>query len=275
MALDARRRGSRVCNSASHRPTRSIRIRYPDKYAKAGYKLKAKEKERTLSKQAQEQEKHDDSSQQPDHNPLQNHSHHAKSSHSQNDITILGKDVHPFNSNGPNTNMPSHCPISNNTTNNSNNLNPALKPFNPSSYLSDPLPTLPFDDPDTDLTQDMSTVGDESPITLSRNILRWADANPSSLYALPATSAASVSVSTGNGLGAGLGSKGAGGGGSGSGGSGGDGGMNGFAGGGGGGGGQQQQQQMDGGRGMVLPEADSWLLGGERVSTYGMYRHRS
>ncbi|KAI4620573.1 uncharacterized protein J4E87_007261 [Alternaria ethzedia] len=251
-----------------------FRIRYPDKYAKAGYKLKAKEKERTLSKQAQEQEqeKQDDSSQQQDHNPLQNHSHHAKSSHSQNDIAILGKDIHSLNNNGPTTTMPSHCPISNNTTttnNNVNNLNPALKPFNPSSYLSDPLPTLPFDDPDTDLTQDMSTVGDESPITLSRNILRWADANPSSLYALPATSAASASASTGNGLGGSLGGKGAGGGGSGG---GGDGGMDGFI---GGGRGQQQQQQMDGGRGMVLPEADSWLLGGERVPTYGMYRHRS
>jgi hypothetical protein len=38
---------------------------------------------------------------------------------------------------------------------------------------------------------------------------------------------------------------------------------------------QQQQQQMEGGRGTVLPEADSWLLGGERVQAFGMYRYRS
>jgi hypothetical protein len=38
---------------------------------------------------------------------------------------------------------------------------------------------------------------------------------------------------------------------------------------------QQQQQQMEGGRGTVLPEADSWLLGGERVQAFGMYKYRS
>jgi hypothetical protein len=257
-----------------------FRIRYPDKYAKAGYKLKVKEKERTLSKQAQaqEEERQNDTPQQQDQIMVRNPSHQAKSSHPQNDNSI-GKDAQPSNNNNntnnnvQNTNMPSHFPT------NINNLNSVLKPFNPSSYLSDPLPTLPFDDPDTDLTQDMSTVGDESPITLSRNILRWADANPSSLYAFPSTSTASASMSTGNVLSAGLGSKGSVGGGfGGSSGGGGEagtsGGLSGFAGG-TGGGQQQQQQQMDGGRGMVLPEADSWLLGGERVQAFGMYRHRS
>ena len=46
--------------------------------------------------------------------------------------------------------------------------------------------------------------------------------------------------------------------------------LNGYVGGAGG-----QQQQMEGARGMVLPEADSWLLGGERVQAFGMYRYRS
>jgi hypothetical protein len=156
------------------------------------------------------------------------------------------------------------------------NPNSTLKTFNPSSYLSDPLPTLPFEDADADLTQDMRNVGDESPITLSRNILRWADANPSSLYAFtPTTASSSTPTSTGNMHSAGsnkaMGERGAGGGGFGGGEGGNSGGLNGFAGGSGGG----QQQQTDGARGTVLPEADSWLMGGERVQAFGTYRYRS
>ncbi|KAG9187841.1 hypothetical protein G6011_05712 [Alternaria panax] len=241
-----------------------FRIRYPEKYAKAGYKLKAKEKERTLSKQAhvQEQERQDDSSQLEQTILIHNPPHQqAKTSHPQLDMTTAGKDMHPSN-NASNTNMSSHFPTPNSNNNNNNNPNPALKPFNSASYLSDPLLTLPFDEADPHLTQDMSTVGDESPITLSRNILRWADANPSSLYAFtPAVPSSSSSLmSAGNVHGVGHGNKGEG--------------LNGFA------GGsqqqqQQQQQQVDGGRGTVLAEADSWLLGGERVQPFGIYRYRS
>jgi hypothetical protein len=245
-----------------------FRIRYPDKYAKAGYKLKAKEKERTSSNQAhvQEQERNDDSAQPEQTFLVHNSSQQAQAQHPQHDSTTVGgKDMHPSNNNnnnnGSNTNMSSHLPTPNNSNNN-NHHNPALKPFNSSSYLSDPLPTLPFDDADPDLTQDMSTVGDESPITLSRNILRWADANPSSLYAFTPAVSSSSSTSAGNMHGVGHSNKGEGGT---------SGGSNGFA----GGQQQQQQQQMEGGRGTVLPEADSWLLGGERMQAFGMYRYRS
>ncbi|OWY42060.1 MYB DNA-binding-like protein [Alternaria alternata] len=241
-----------------------FRIRYPDKYAKAGYKLKAKEKERTLSKQTHvpEQERQDGPSQLEqailDHNTSQ----HAKTSHAQQDMTTAAKDMHPFH-NISNTNTSSHFATS---SSNTSNPNSALKPFNSSSYLSDPLPTLPFNEADPDLTQDMATAGDESPITLSRNILRWADANPSSLYAFtPAVSSSSSLTTAGNVHGGGHGSKGEGGAGV---------GLNGYVGG-VGGQQQQQQQQMEGGRGTVLPEADSWLLGGERVQAFGMYKYRS
>jgi hypothetical protein len=248
-----------------------FRIRYPDKYAKAGYKLKVKERERTFSKQAQaqEQEGHDDTSH-LDQLLAPNLSQQAKTSYPHNDNTASSKDAYPSNY-GSNTNMTSYLLTTN------YNPNSTLKSFNPSSYLSDPLPTLPFEDADADLTQDMRNVGDESPITLSRNILRWADANPSSLYAFtPTTASSSTPTSTGNTHGAGhcnkvMGERGAGGGAFGGGEGGNSGGLNGFAGGSGGG----QQQLTDGARATVLPEADSWLLGGEKVQAFGTYRYRS
>ena len=151
-----------------------FRIRYPEKYAKAGYKLKLKEKERSLEKQQQQQQIHEqeklDSSTKPDDAAMQSScssssSQLRKTSHSLSSDMV--KDVYP--SSGYGTTMSSHL----------SNSSLSLKPFASSTYLSDPLPTLPFDD--ENLVDDMGN-GDESPITLSRNILRWADANPSSLF---------------------------------------------------------------------------------------------
>ena len=155
-----------------------FRIRYPEKYAKAGYKLKAKEKERSMEKkQAHEQEKSD--STKPDDSAVTQtiqQQLHRTTSQSYTDIAAT-KDV--YVSNAFSTTMSSHLA----------NSSLSLKPFaSATSYLSDPLPTLPFDD--ESLVDDMGN-GDESPITLSRNILRWADANPSSLFTSSMTQASS------------------------------------------------------------------------------------
>jgi hypothetical protein len=119
-----------------------FRIRYPERYAKAGYKLKPKD-ERMIEKQT------------PDNsnNPPSTAQQRAPSNPSQPDIS-----THPLHT----------FPPPSSTT--------SLKP----SYLSDP---LPFGS--SSFLDDIPGDEDESPITLNRNILRWADANPSSLFAYP------------------------------------------------------------------------------------------
>jgi hypothetical protein len=90
-----------------------------------------------------------------------------------------------------------HYPNGLNTTSMASSLLPAnnasLKPFGSVSYLSDPLPTLLFDDADG--LEDMNN-GDESPITLNRDILRWADANPSSPFTISTSGSATNIYST-------------------------------------------------------------------------------
>ncbi|KAI0619865.1 MYB DNA-binding domain-containing protein, partial [Pyrenophora tritici-repentis] len=169
-----------------------FRIRYPEKYAKAGYKLKTKEKEPATQDQ-----------------PVVQHRYHKRH------VSVKW-------------------------------LCLSLKPYASSTYLSDPLPTLPFDD--ENLVDDMGN-GDESPITLSRNILRWADANPSSLFTSMTQASslgAAVNAHTGTlnpperALGTSM--------------FGGNDGLHGN-----GGFTTQSQSQMDGARGGSLAEADAWL----------------
>lgn len=215
-----------------------FRIRYPDKYAKAGYKLKSKEKDRERARRGVNAESRGDAAEDDDAEAEGEAQQVSASSHSQQagattssrhatstdntniKLGISDEANKPKPSNPSTTSsfphtfttcsssssalLPSHLQYTSLTTTSTTLIAP-LKPFSSSSYLSDPLPTLPFSD-DEDLTDDMGNpahnhhyhdnnnnnsgaiggpgIGDESPITLSRNILRWADANPSSLYAV-------------------------------------------------------------------------------------------
>jgi hypothetical protein len=150
-----------------------FRIRYPEKYAKAGYKLKS----RMTEKQTQADEGNSTTLRAPT-NPSQP----EKDTH-----------IHPSH-----TFPPISLPLPPPSTTN-------LKlPFSSStSYLSDP---LPFDS--SSFLDEIPADEDESPITLNRNILRWADANPSSLFPYPLVAPGSGSGSgNGNGNGNGYGYK--------------------------------------------------------------------
>ncbi|KAI1667439.1 hypothetical protein L13192_08148 [Pyrenophora tritici-repentis] len=230
-----------------------FRIRYPEKYAKAGYKLKTKEKERSMEKQALEQEK-TDSSTKPDDSATQTSSSSSSQQQlhrtSQSYSTDITKDMYP--SSGYGTTMSSHL----------SNSSLSLKPYASSTYLSDPLPTLPFDD--ENLVDDMGN-GDESPITLSRNILRWADANPSSLFTSMTQASslgAAVNAHTGTlnpperALGTSM--------------FGGNDGLHGN-----GGFTTQSQSQMDGARGGSLAEADAWLSASSERMSRATYTYRA
>ncbi|EOA81226.1 uncharacterized protein SETTUDRAFT_48862, partial [Exserohilum turcica Et28A] len=186
-----------------------FRIRYPDKYAKAGYKLKSKEKDRERARRGVNAESRGDAAEDDDAEAEGEAQQVSASSHSQQ-AGATTSSRHATSTDNTNIKLgisdeANKPKPSNPSTTSSTTLIAPLKPFSSSSYLSDPLPTLPFSD-DEDLTDDMGNpahnhhyhdnnnnnsgaiggpgIGDESPITLSRNILRWADANPSSLYAV-------------------------------------------------------------------------------------------
>ncbi|EMD65359.1 hypothetical protein COCSADRAFT_304639 [Bipolaris sorokiniana ND90Pr] len=166
-----------------------FRIRYPERYARAGYKLKSKERERERMRRGIDMETSATSAVEP---PTSLAVTKDKNPDEPNTITLskppnTGPLSYPSTSSITLTfsqpSLSSHLQYTTTTTTNG----PSLKPFTTSSsYLADPLPTLSFSD-EEDITDDMaynthSGGGDQSPVTLSRNILRWADANPSSLY---------------------------------------------------------------------------------------------
>ncbi|KAF1838506.1 hypothetical protein BDW02DRAFT_564866 [Decorospora gaudefroyi] len=157
-----------------------FRIRYPEKYVQAGYKLKAKEG-RDLEKRAQQGREGEQERPEHPHSTTAQPPHRAETSPSHNENIAKESQYSTGIPTTATTTAPSFVPLNHNNT--------SLKPFASTTYLSDPLPTLPFnddyDDDDNNMLHDVHT-RDESPITLSRNILRWADANPSSLYAVNA-----------------------------------------------------------------------------------------
>ncbi|KAF1841408.1 uncharacterized protein K460DRAFT_291478 [Cucurbitaria berberidis CBS 394.84] len=144
-----------------------FRIKYPEQYAMAGYKLKP-EQERTINERTSKRHGQE----------------HWERLHS------TGNAAYVPNGGGiePQPNVDSRrVPGKRNLTSTATSClqtssNPSLKSFGLEQYLSDPLPTLLGD---WSVSEDGD--GEESPITLNRNILRWADANPSSLFTIPPT----------------------------------------------------------------------------------------
>lgn len=138
-----------------------FRIKYPEKYAKAGYKLKAKEdrivRERTGKWHGQEPWPRLHSTRTEVQVP---HRGRHKSQLGVDAGRVLGKS-------GLAPTTTSYVPTSS-----------GLKSLGLGQYLSDPLPIV-LDDGSVSEDGD----GEKSPITLNRNILRWADANPSSSFA--------------------------------------------------------------------------------------------
>ncbi|EUC47908.1 hypothetical protein COCMIDRAFT_88979 [Bipolaris oryzae ATCC 44560] len=262
-----------------------FRIRYPERYARAGYKLKSKEKERERMRRGIDMEIDTISAVEP---PTSLTTSKDKNPDDPNTIT-LSKPTNtapplsypPTNSISLTFSQPSltsHLQYTTNATTTTGG--PSLKPFTTSSsYLADPLPTLSFSD-EEDITDDMahnahSGGGDQSPVTLSRNILRWADANPSSLYSfVPGAGYRAASGSIGGGGGAGERMMGFGGGSEGVGGSSSSGAAAAAL-----GGGQQQaqlgQQQGDGMmmRNNILPEAEGWSFA-DRTASLASFKYR-
>lgn len=139
-----------------------FRIKYPEKYAKAGYKLKQKE-ERAIKDQALQ---------------IQDQESSKRVESPRNTLPIpdgRGIDLRPKSRDTTSRAQPPLIANPSTTYPVPTNL-----PFKSYPLLSDTLPLLS----DEEFTEDASA--DESPITLNRNILQWADANPSSLSAFPA-----------------------------------------------------------------------------------------
>jgi len=263
---------------------------------KAGYKLKSKEKDRERTRRGEDMEKGVEEEEGgggagPDPvgeilslNPpntmskttSENYSNTSKPSVGTTLLSYPNANIIPPSTSTSTAPPPAPLPPSSLSYNNPNNNSTSLKPFLSTSYLSDPLPTLPFSD-DEDLDDipghphphnpSGGGGGDESPITLSRNILRWADANPSSLYSVAPSGGYRVPSGGGSErLGFGFG---------------GSENSSGGAGGGGmmGGGGQQQSQsqsqsQNDGMmRVNMLPEAELWSFS-DRSQSLASFKYR-
>ncbi|USP82577.1 hypothetical protein yc1106_09851 [Curvularia clavata] len=274
-----------------------FRIRYPEKYAKAGYKLKSKEKERERVRRGDDIDKGVEEEEGGGAGPdpvgeilsLNAPTTSKTVNENPNNTTrpTIGTTTLPYQNNS-NTNIfppststappPAPLPPSSLSYNNTTNTSTSLKPFLSASYLSDPLPTLPFSD-DEDLDDipshthhphNTTSGGDESPITLSRNILRWADANPSSLYSFAPSGGYRVGGGERSGYGVGGNENGAAGGGA----------SVGMLGAGGGGGQQSQgqsqsqtQSQSDGMRLNMLPEAELWSFS-DRTQGLASFKYR-
>ncbi|XP_014561224.1 hypothetical protein COCVIDRAFT_87542 [Bipolaris victoriae FI3] len=256
-----------------------FRIRYPERYVRAGYKLKNKEKERERMRRGIDMET--DATSAVESSPSLTTP--KDKPHDEANTIALSKPPTITPLSYPSTNsvpltfsqppLSSHLQYTTPTTTNG----PSLKPFTTSSsYLADPLPTLSFSD-EEDITDDMahnahSGGGDQSPVTLSRNILRWADANPSSLYSFVPRAggyrAASGSIGGGERLmGFGGGSEGVGGSSS----------TGAVLAGGQQVQQQQQQQQQQQGDGMmrnnILPEAEGWSFA-DRTANLASFKYR-
>ncbi|CAO2657696.1 Nn.00g038220.m01.CDS01 [Neocucurbitaria sp. VM-36] len=156
-----------------------FRIKYPEKYAKAGYKLKPKE-ERIVEEKTRKDRGQDPSALQ-----------HSGKSAAQTSYGVENE-AQPKLDAGRDLGKSGLTP----TTGSYVPSNSSLRSFGVRQYLSDPLPILSIDD---SVMEDGD--GEESPITLNRNILRWADANPSSLSAFsppPAAPTHETSIVTGD-----------------------------------------------------------------------------
>ncbi len=140
-----------------------FRIKYPDRYAKAGYKLKPR-------KERPEEERNTDEPGRPYRTDL-------NVSDSPSRIVFHIGRAPQAEANVGKTPERRHLipPTTSSTTPNS-----TLKSHGIMPYLFDSTPLLLNDD-----TVSEDEDGNEIPITLNRNILQWADANPSSMSMFP------------------------------------------------------------------------------------------
>jgi hypothetical protein len=149
-----------------------FRIKYPDKYVKAGNKLKAKEEQHIIEQ------------------PTHGHDNQQKATQMLN-AQPQTQQPHPQRAN-PTTSWPmeknvdSNDPSSFHLPNDSN-----LKVFaHTSSYFS----STDLDNTSSFFEEHADT--DDLPITLNRDILRWANTNPSSLFAMAPPPLANVNHAT-------------------------------------------------------------------------------
>ncbi|KAH7381642.1 hypothetical protein BKA66DRAFT_442046 [Pyrenochaeta sp. MPI-SDFR-AT-0127] len=144
-----------------------FRIRYPEKYAKAGYKLKPKE-ERIIEDRTNERLRQM-------HQPHLEYVKDAEQASAEN-----GKELQPGVDTGRVICKGDPIP----TTAIFPPMSSTYKSFGMAPYFPDSLPALLDDDAVSDDWE-----GTKSPITLNRNILQWADANPATSSAIPTPSA--------------------------------------------------------------------------------------